>query len=81
MCNEGKTIYSCPKEKSNGVFYMVDAPSKRIAKWCGANLFNNEYIDFLSAKDVIAERFKVKGGVEERGKLYLEESANITASG
>ena len=43
---------------------MVDAPSKRIAKWCGANLFNNEYIDFLSAKDMIAERFKVKGGEE-----------------
>lgn len=24
----------------------------------------NEYIDFLSAKDMIAERFKVKGGEE-----------------
>lgn len=51
-----------PKKNPNGVFYMVDAPSKRIAKWCGANLFNNEYIDFLSAKDMIAERFRVKGG-------------------
>ena len=55
-----------PKENQNGVFYMVDAPSKRIAKWCGANLFNNEYIDFLSAKDMIAERFRVKGGEPER---------------
>ena len=45
-----------PKENPNCIFYMVDAPSKRIAKWCGANLFNNEYIDFnfLSAKDMIA---------------------------
>lgn len=43
---------------------MVDAPSKRIAKWGGANLFNNEYIDSLSAKDMVAERFKVKGGAE-----------------
>lgn len=51
-----------PKKNQNGVFYMVDAPNKRIAKWCGANLFNNEYIDFISAKDMIAERFKVKGG-------------------
>ena len=51
-----------PKKNKNGVFYMVDAPSKRIAKWCGANLFNNEYIDFLSAKDMIAERFKAKEG-------------------
>ena len=51
-----------PKENLKGVFYMVDAPNKRIAKWCGANLFNNEYITFLSAKDMIAKRFKLKGG-------------------
>lgn len=51
-----------PKKNTNGVFYMVEAPNKRIAKWCGANLFNNEYIAFLSAKDMIAERFRVKGG-------------------
>ena len=49
------------KKNPNIAYYMVDAPSKRIAKWCGANLFNNEYIDFLSAKDMIAERFKSKG--------------------
>ena len=60
-----KVYRVAPKKNQNGVFYMVDAPSKRIAKWCGANLFNNEYIDFLSAKDMIAERFKVKGGDEE----------------
>lgn len=54
-----------PKENPNGIFYMVDAPNKRIAKWCGANLFNNEYIAFLSAKDMIAERFRVKGGDAE----------------
>lgn len=54
-----------PKENPNGVFYMVDAPNKQIAKWCGANLFNNEYIDFLSAKDMIAERFRAKGGENE----------------
>mgnify|MGYP003484556181 FL=1 len=51
-----------PKKNTNGVFYMVDAPSKRIAKWCGANLFNNENIAFLAAKDMVAERFRVKGG-------------------
>ena len=49
------------KKNPNIAYYMVDAPSKRIAKWCGANLFNNEYIDFLSAKDMIAEQFTVKG--------------------
>lgn len=43
--------------KSN-IFYMVDAPSKYIAKWCGANLVNNEYATFATAKDMIAVRFK-----------------------
>lgn len=51
-----------PKKNPNGIFYMVDAPNKRIAKWCGANLFNNEYAAFLSAKDMGAERFRAKGG-------------------
>ena len=31
------------KDMTNPIYYYVDAPSKRIAKWCGANLFNNEY--------------------------------------
>lgn len=56
-------VYSVvPKENPKGVFYVVDAPSKRIAKWCGANLYNNEYFVFCSARDMIAERFTVKGG-------------------
>ena len=50
------------KKNPNIAYYMVDAPSKRIAKWCGANLYNSEYFAFLSAKDMIAERFRVKGG-------------------
>lgn len=49
-----------PKTNPNGVFYMVDAPNKRIAKWCGANLINNEYTTVLSAKHMIAERFTLK---------------------
>ena len=40
--------------------YYVDAPSKRIAKWCGANLFNNEYVAFVGAKDMKAKRFRLK---------------------
>ena len=41
-------------------YYYVDAPSKRIAKWCGAALYNNEYMTFLSAKDMKATRFQLK---------------------
>lgn len=38
-------------------WYLVDAPSKRIAKWCGANLHNNTYMPADKvAKDVIAKR-------------------------
>lgn len=44
--------------------YMVDAPNKRIAKWCGANLFNHEYAAFVGAKDMKAKRFKLKGGAK-----------------
>ena len=45
----------------SNIFYMVDAPNKYIARWCGANLFNNEYIAFKTAKDMVAVRFKVGG--------------------
>ena len=59
-----KVYRVAPKENPNGISDMVDAPNKRIAKWCGANLFNNRYIDFLSAENMIANRFRVKGGEE-----------------
>ena len=42
----------------NTCWYYVDAPSKRIAKWCGAACFNNDYAAFLRASDMIAERFR-----------------------
>ncbi len=44
----------------SSMFYMVDAPNKRIAKWCGANLYNNEHMSFLSAKDMKVERYRYK---------------------
>ena len=43
------------------IYYFADAPSKRIAKWCGAALYNNEYAAFATAKDMIVERFRCKG--------------------
>ena len=52
-------VYKVWPKNSPSNFYMVDAPSARIAKWCGANLVNNEFAVFLSAKDMKAERFKV----------------------
>ncbi len=55
---------TCRHKCQDNKVYMVDAPNKRIAKWCGANLFNNEYIAFVTAKDMKAKRFKLKGGAE-----------------
>jgi hypothetical protein len=40
--------------------YHVDAPSRRIAKWCGANLYNSEYFEFKSAKDMEAVEFEFR---------------------
>lgn len=41
-------------------YYMVDAPNEYIAKWCGANLYNNEFIAFKSEKDMNVEEFKLE---------------------
>lgn len=49
-----------------GTWYYVDAPNKRIAKWCAANLYDNEYIAFSTAKDVEKiERFKYEENTNE----------------
>lgn len=46
-----------PTGDEDTLYYLVDAPSKRVAKWCGSALYNNEYFTFLSAKDMKATRF------------------------
>lgn len=46
-----------PKDKPD-LWYLVDAPSKRIAKWCGTAIINNTYSTFKTAKDMVAKRFK-----------------------
>jgi hypothetical protein len=46
-----------PKDKPD-LWYFVDAPSKRIAKWCGAAILNNIYCNFLAAKHMEAKRFR-----------------------
>lgn len=41
------------------LYFFVDAPNKRIAKWCGANIVNQQYVTFLSAKDMAVARFEI----------------------
>jgi hypothetical protein len=50
-------VYRVSLKEDPSIWYLVDAPSKQIAKWCGAALFNNEYMGFRTHKDMKAERF------------------------
>jgi hypothetical protein len=52
-------VYKVYPKNNPNLWYLVDAPSKRIAKWCGAAILNNTYTGFLTAKDMKTERFKV----------------------
>ena len=40
------------------IFYEVDAPCKWVAKWCGANLANYEYMGKIrTARDMRVEEY------------------------
>lgn len=45
-------------------FFYVDAPSKRIARWCGANLFSNIYPLCLTARSIKATKYKESEGAK-----------------
>lgn len=63
-----KTYKVYPKNNPD-LWYMVDAPSKRVAKWCGAAVLDNNYSGFRTAKDMKVERFKASD--EEDTKCSL----------
>ena len=50
-------VYKVSLKEDPNIWYLVDAPSKRVAGWCGAALYNNEYIGFRTHKDMKVERF------------------------
>ena len=53
-------VYKVWPKNNPDLWYLVDAPSKRIAKWCGTAIINNTYCGFLTAKDMVAKRWKIK---------------------
>ena len=53
-------VYKVSLKEDPSIWYFVDAPSKRVARWCGAALYNNEYAGFRTNKDIKVERFKYK---------------------
>ncbi len=56
-------VYKVYPKNNPDLWYLVDAPCKRIAKWCGAAILNNTYCNFLVAKDMVAEKWKVEEDV------------------
>jgi hypothetical protein len=53
-------VYKVYPKNNPDMWHLVDAPSKRIAKWCGTGILNNTYCGFLQAKDMKAERWTEK---------------------
>ena len=50
-------VYKVYPKNNPDLWYLVDAPCKYIAKWCGAAILNNTYCGFLAAKDMVAENW------------------------
>jgi hypothetical protein len=50
-------VYKVYPKENPDLWYLVDAPTKHIAKWCGAAILNNTYCNFLAAKHMKAERW------------------------
>lgn len=50
-------VYIVSLKEDPSIWYFVDAPSKRVARWCGAALYNNEYMGFRTNKDMKVEKF------------------------
>ena len=50
-----KTYIVYPKSKSD-LWYEIEAPTKRIAKWCGLNVIQSNYCCNYTVKDMVAKR-------------------------
>ena len=54
-----KTYIVYPKGNPD-LWYEIDAPTKRIAKWCGLNVIQSNYGCNYTIKDMVAERKRDK---------------------
>ncbi len=50
--------YKINLKKHPQIEYIIDAPSKRIAKWCAVCTHNNNYMTGITVKDVVIQRHK-----------------------
>ena len=53
-------VYKVYPKNEPDLWYLVDAPCKHIAKWCGAAILNNTYANFLTVKHMKAERWQME---------------------
>ena len=54
-----KTYIVYPKGNPD-LWYEIGAPTKRIAKWCGLNVIQANYMCNYTVKDMVAERKRDK---------------------
>lgn len=52
-----KTYIVYPKGEPD-LWYEIDAPTKRVAKWCGLNVIQTNYCGGYSIKDIVVRRKK-----------------------
>ena len=50
-------VYKVSLKEDPNIWYLVDSPSKRIARWCGVALYNNDYMGFRTHTDMKVEKF------------------------
>ena len=53
-------VYRVYLKDDPSIYFLLEAPNKRIAKWCGAACYINYYPGFTTRKDMIAKRVKTK---------------------
>ena len=53
-------VYKVYPKDDPSIYFLLEAPNKRIAKWCGADCYINYYPGFRTIKDMVVERIKTK---------------------
>lgn len=70
-------VYKVYPKKQTGdedrFWYFVDAPSKRIAKWCGAACYNNEY----AVGSTYTDRFPIVDNIVDMFNKVKEVSGHL----
>lgn len=61
-------VYKVYPKDNYTMWYLVEAPCKYIAKWCGTAIINRTYTSGYTAKDMKVERWA--GASKEEENVY-----------